>query len=78
MTLYDSWTMPDDDRSSLCDPYILSGPTPAQMQEEFHALPPRLRFKARRMAKRSTQRRKNNTQWYRRQRREDHNGQVSF
>lgn len=46
--------------------------------EEFHRLGPRARAKARRMAKRSTTRRRANKEWRARQRREDVNAQVLF
>lgn len=46
--------------------------------EDFHRMGPRARAKARRMAKRSTDRRRKNKEWARRQRREDVNAQVIF
>lgn len=49
-----------------------------QAAEEFHSMPPRAQFKARRMAKRSTTRRQANREWARRQRREDVNAQVIY
>lgn len=47
-------------------------------QDEFHALAPRARARARRLAKGSTERRRRNAEWRRRQRREDINSQAIY
>lgn len=71
---YDSW-LQSFPGGPLADPPL----TPdEEAQEDFHALPPRLRAKARRMQKRSTCRRIRNREWARRQKREDRNAQVIF
>jgi hypothetical protein len=74
MTDYDFWLL-----QGPGGPYDEPEPDPhEQASEEFHELPPRLRFKVRRMAKRSTARRRQNRAWARRQRREDINAQVIY
>lgn len=75
MTAYDFWLQqgpggPDEEEPE---------PTPTeQAQAAFYALPIEQRARARRLAKRSTDRRQANREWRRRQRREDINGQVIF
>jgi hypothetical protein len=74
--VYDDWLLqgpggPEDPEPAPSE-YEIS-------QAEFHAITSqRWKYKVRRMAKRSTQRRRKNLDWYFRQRREDQNAQVCF
>jgi hypothetical protein len=75
MTHYDLWLLQGPGGPYDDDPE----PTEHELaQAAFRALPARQRAKARRMAKRSTQRRRQNRAWRVRQRREDINAQVLF
>lgn len=72
---YDSWL--DSLPGGPNDPE----PEPTEWERDqmaFHALSGRTKFRLRRLAKRSTQRRKQNSKWRRRQRREDINAQILY